>query len=76
MSLGALAVLITEQISVPNALKSINFNIIGYLFGVFVIGQALEESGYLGQLSYHIFRFAKNPRQLILFIGLMVRLSW
>lgn len=71
MLAGAIAVLITRQISFVDAIRAINFDIIGYLFGVFVVGQALEESGYLSQLSYHLFRHAKNPQQLILFIILM-----
>lgn len=75
MLAGALAVLITRQISLIDAIRSINFDIIGYLCGGFVIGQALEESGYLSQLSYQLFRHIKKPQQLILFIILMGGLS-
>lgn len=71
MTLGALAALATDQISIPNAFHAINYDIIGYLFGVFVIGQALEESGYLSQLSYHLFQYAKKPKQLLLLIIFM-----
>ena len=47
MSFGAVAVLLTQQISFLNALHAINFEVIIYLIGVFIIGQAMEESGYL-----------------------------
>lgn len=68
MTVGAIAVLITRQINIHDALRAINIEVIGYLFGVFVIGQALEESGYLGQLSYHLFRHVKKPQYLFLSI--------
>src|SRR3989339_418662 len=39
-----------------------------FLFSMFVIGTALEESGYLSHLSYKIFKKANNTNQLLLFI--------
>jgi Na+/H+ antiporter NhaD/arsenite permease-like protein len=39
-----------------------------FLFGVFTIGQAMEESGYLSNLSYKLFNRAKNLDTLVLFI--------
>jgi Na+/H+ antiporter NhaD/arsenite permease-like protein len=68
MLLGALAMLVTEQISPLEALKSINPDVILFLFGTFVIGQALEESGYLSHLSHQFFRKAKSLDNLILII--------
>ncbi|BCL54122.1 anion transporter [Francisella tularensis subsp. holarctica FSC022] len=68
MLLGAIIVLITRQISVANALKSINLDVMMFLFSMFVIGVALEESGYLSFLSYRIFKRAKNINQLLLYI--------
>src|SRR3989338_3723396 len=65
---GALAVLLTGQISPTDALKSINLDVILFLFGMFVVGQALEESGYLSHLSYKLFKKAKSADHLILFI--------
>jgi len=47
MLLGAIGVLVTGQISPLEAIKSINIDVILFLFGVFIIGQAFEESGYL-----------------------------
>jgi len=68
MLLGALGVLVTGQISPPDALKAINFDVILFLFGMFIIGQALEESGYLSHLSNKFFGRAKSLDGLILII--------
>jgi Na+/H+ antiporter NhaD/arsenite permease-like protein len=68
MLFGAVAVLITGQISPINALKSINLDVMIFLFSMFVIGVALEESGYLSYLSYKIFKKAKNTNQLLLIL--------
>ena len=70
MLLGALAVLIARQISPEGALKSISINVdvMLFLFGVFVIGQALEDSGYLSHLSYRLFRRARSLNSLILYV--------
>jgi len=68
MLFGALAVLITGQISPIDALKSVNLDVMLFLFGMFVVGQALEESGYLSHLSHKLFKRAKSANRLILFI--------
>lgn len=68
MGFGALACLITQQISPTDALKSINLDVILFLFGMFVIGVGLEESGYLSHLSYKIFKRAKSPDELLILI--------
>ena len=68
MTLGALAALLTGSISIPDALKSIKLDVMLFLFGMFVVGQALEDSGYLGYVSYKFFRKAKNLDLLLLFV--------
>ena len=68
MLFGAIAVLLTGQITLIEAFKSINIDVMLFLFGMFVIGKALEESGYLSYLSYKIFKNAKNIDSLILLI--------
>ena len=71
MLLGAVTVLITGQISPADALRAINLDIILFLFGVFTIGQAMAESGYLSQLAAALFGRAKSVDQLILAILLV-----
>lgn len=51
MGLGALAVLLTGTISPAEAWSAIDWEVMGFLFGVFVLGHALVESGWLGALS-------------------------
>jgi Na+/H+ antiporter NhaD/arsenite permease-like protein len=66
MLFGAIAVLVTGQISPVNALLSINPDVILFLFGMFIVGEALIESGYLSHLAYRLFKRAKSPDQLLL----------
>ncbi len=68
MLFGAIIVLITGQISPIDALKSIDLDVMLFLFGMFVIGRALEDSGYLSHLSYKYFRKAKTINEMLLFI--------
>jgi Na+/H+ antiporter NhaD/arsenite permease-like protein len=62
---GALAVLATGQITVPDALRAINIDVMVFLFGMFIVGEALVESGYLNCISYRLFSWTKNTDQLI-----------
>ena len=59
MLCGALAVLITGQISIPDAIRAINYDVIVFLAGAFIVGRALSESG---ALNPYIERFFANPR--------------
>ena len=68
MLLGALAVLLTRQITPASALKAIDLDVILFLFGMFVVGQAMEESGYLSHLSFRLFGRAKSLNSLLLLI--------
>ncbi len=65
---GALVVLFTGQISVRDALAAINIDVLLFLFGAFVIGEALSRSGYLFHVAYRIFGRAKTVRQLVILI--------
>lgn len=66
MGLGALAVLISGAISPTAALQAIDWDVMLFLFGMFVIGQALVESGYLYALAYRLFAHAGSSDVLIL----------
>jgi Na+/H+ antiporter NhaD/arsenite permease-like protein len=72
MLLGALGVLFSGQIAPLDALKAIDPDVMLFLFGMFVIGQALEESGYLSYLSSRFFRRAKSLDSLILLLMLVM----
>lgn len=68
MLLGALAVLLTGQISPYDALKSINPDVMIFLFGMFVTGEAMHRSGFLLHLSYHLFGRARSLDHMVLLI--------
>jgi Na+/H+ antiporter NhaD/arsenite permease-like protein len=65
---GALAVLLTGQISLSDALMAINIDVMVFLFGMFVVGEAMVDSGYLSCVANRLFSRAKNPDQVVLFI--------
>lgn len=64
MLLGAIVVLVSGQISLPEGLKAIDIDVMLFLFGVFVIGQALEESGWLAHVSGRFFSHAGSANML------------
>jgi Na+/H+ antiporter NhaD/arsenite permease-like protein len=68
MLLGAVAVLATRQISPLSALKAINPDVMLFLFGMFVVGRALEESGYLSHISHRLFGGARSMDGIVLLI--------
>ncbi|MDH4212999.1 MAG: SLC13 family permease [Candidatus Thorarchaeota archaeon] len=68
MTIGAIAVLLTGQISPFDALSSINIDVMLFLFGMFVVGEAMQRSGYLNILSFKLFHHAKNANHLVLLI--------
>jgi len=68
MSLGAVTVLLTGQISPASALKAVNLDVMLFLFGMFIVGEALQSSGYLAQLAYRIFGRARSLDSLLLLV--------
>lgn len=65
MAAGALAVLLTGQISPKEALRAVNADVMVFLFGMFVLGEALCSSGLMALLSVRLFGGAKNVGQLV-----------
>ena len=72
---GAVATLVLQQITPLNALTAIEPDVMLYLFGVFLISQAAEESGYLEQLTDRIFYHAHTGRQALLIIIFILGLT-
>ena len=66
MLLGALGVLVTGQIAPLDALRAINPDVMLFLFGVFVIGRALEASGFLSRLSFRLLGRTRSVGSLVL----------
>ena len=60
MLLGALAVLALGHTTLADAAYAINLDVMVFLGGMFVIGEAMHESGYLIHLFNRLFCRAKN----------------
>jgi len=65
---GAIAVLVTLQISPWDAFLAINPDVMLFLFGMFVVGEALERSGYLEHLSDKLLASARTVDRLVLML--------
>ena len=68
MLLGALVVLFTGQISPEDAVRAVNLDVMIFLGAMFVIGESMQESGYLFFLFNRIFGRARNLDQFLLLI--------
>lgn len=68
MSGGAIASLVTLQIPPGEALRAVNIDVMLFLFGMFVVGRALEESGLLLSLAYRLFGRTRRTGGLVLAI--------
>ncbi len=66
MTGGALAVLLSGSIGPMQAIESINPDVMIFLFGMFTLGEALIESGYLYTASHGIFKGARSVDSLVL----------
>ncbi len=65
MLFGAIAVLCTLQITPIDAFHSIDFDVIVLLFCMFIIGNALNDSGYLIDVAHRIFDKVKSTDMLL-----------
>ena len=65
---GALVDVLTGSIGPVAAFRSIDQDVMLFLFGMFIVGQALEESGYLAHISYKVFRRASTRDVLVLMV--------
>ncbi len=68
MLLGAVLVLLTGQISVYDAALSINLDVMLFLFGMFIVGHAMETSGYLHTVSWRMFGRARSVNHLVILV--------
>ena len=68
MAAGAVVVLLAGQISAADAVRSIDPDVMIFLFGVFVIGRALEDSGYVAHISSRLFSRCRSVHGLVIAI--------
>lgn len=76
MTAGAVLALVTGSITPAAAIAAMNVEVIVFLFGMFVLGAAMERSGLLHTASVAMFAKASTRRQVIFwFIFLMAGAS-
>lgn len=68
MALGAVLVIVSGEISLFDAFKAINLDVVLYLFGVFVLSQALEDSGTLARLGSFVWGRAQTASVLLVLV--------
>ena len=66
MVIGAVLMLALQVISVQSALKSINLDVIGFLFGMFSIVTALDKSGVIKLVAVKMLSRANNIDSILL----------
>lgn len=71
MSIGAILVLGFGVISVDSAMKSVNIQVIGFLFGMFSITSALEKSGVLNYVIQKILIRIKKVKYILMIIVIL-----
>ena len=71
---GALAVLVTGQITFTDALRAINPDVMVFLFGMFVVGEGLVASGYLECIAHNLFYNTKTVDGLVIVMMLCMGL--
>lgn len=65
---GAFLSVISGSIPIQDAVRAINPDVMVFLFGMFVVGEALVESGYLYALSFRFFISARATGGLVALI--------
>ncbi|KTD69606.1 MULTISPECIES: SLC13 family permease [Legionella] len=74
-TVGAAATVLLQQITPIHAIAAIEPDVMFYLFGVFLIAQAAEDSGYLEQLTDKIFYRVHTGKQALFIILFVLGLS-
>ncbi|MGB9903003.1 MAG: anion transporter [Methanothrix sp.] len=68
MTGGAIAVVALGEISPVDAIRSINADVMVFLAGMFVVGEAMRQSGYLFQLTHRLFGRADSTDKLLIML--------
>lgn len=75
MSIGALAVLTLQIISIGDAYDAINFEVIIFLVGMFTLVSGLESSGLLKFAAFKILEHVKTPNKVLGFVLVVLGMS-
>lgn len=74
MLAGALTALLFQSISLSHAWEAVKLDVILYLLGVFLIAEALEQSGYLENITYQCFNHTNSGWALLWLMSLSMGL--
>jgi Na+/H+ antiporter NhaD/arsenite permease-like protein len=69
---GACAVVLTGEISLSDAIHAVNIDVMIFLFGMFVVGEAVFASGYLAWTVDRVCRVAETKDHLLLILIIMM----
>ncbi len=75
MTAGALIILLTQSISFKDAFYAIDFDVMLFLFSMFVIGAALEYGGLMDDFIKSISSKIRNPHIILLLVIFVMSLS-
>ena len=75
MLIGALLVMISGSISLKDEILSIDIDVILFLFGMFIIGSAMEESGLIEMLSIRTINKVKSVDGLVFTVLILSGIS-
>jgi len=75
MFAGAVLVILTGEITIPEAVNAINPDVMIFLFGMFVVGEAISASGLLSGVSDYICRVAGTRDQLLLIFVILMAVA-
>lgn len=68
MSGGAIAVVALGEIPPADAIRSINADVMVFLAGMFIVGEAMRQSGYLFHLTNRLFGRADSTDKLLIML--------
>jgi hypothetical protein len=75
MTAGAVIVILTQSISFGDAFYAIDFDVMLFLFSMFVIGSALEYGGLMDDFIKSISSKIRNPHIVLFFVIFVMSLS-
>jgi Na+/H+ antiporter NhaD/arsenite permease-like protein len=75
MTAGAVIVILTQSISFEDAFYAIDFDVMLFLFSMFVIGAALEYGGLMDDFIKSISSKIRNPHIVLFFVIFVMSLS-
>jgi Na+/H+ antiporter NhaD/arsenite permease-like protein len=66
MLIGAILMMAAQVLTIEQALRSINFEVIAFLFGMFTIISGLDKAGVIRRLAIKLISLAQTPARLLM----------